>query len=234
MPPFWVRWAIRGIRLSPTLALLVACLSVGSAGPVLALPVQASTGTIEGTVEVHTPPPRRTANRYASGRVQASKTVQQLPAVVYLVGGTGGPVTPSLGQTMTQQDTSFVPPLLAVTTGTTVEFPNGDPFFHNVFSYSQVQRFDLGRYPVGQSKAVTFEGPGIVKIYCKVHDFMRAAVLVLENPHFAVVADDGSFAITGVPPGDYELMAWHVDLNEQAISVTVRPGATERIEVTLR
>ncbi len=127
-----------------------------------------------------------------------------------------------------------MPPVLAIQTGTTVAFPNGDPFFHNVFSYSQVQRFDLGRYPLGESKEVTFDEPGIVKIYCEVHDFMRAAVLVLESAHHAVVADDGSFAIADVAPGDYQLVTWHADLNEQAMSITVRAGETERVEVTLR
>lgn len=183
---------------------------------------------------VYTPPPRRTANRYASGRVQAAKKVQPLRAVVYLLGDRAGPITPSPVYIMTQQDTVFVPSVLAVQAGATVEFPNGDAFFHNVFSYSQVQRFDLGRYPAGQSKEVAFGDPGIVKIYCEVHDFMRAAVLVLGNPHFAVVEEDGSFTIPDVPAGDYVLMAWHADLDEQAVSVTIRPGTTERIEVTLR
>ena len=115
-----------------------------------------------------------------------------------------------------------------------MEFPNGDPFFHNVFSYSQVQRFDLGRYPLGESKAVTFDQPGIVKVYCEVHDFMRAVVLVLEGSHRAVVEEDGSFAIAGVPPGDYELVTWHADLNEQTMPVTIRAGETARVEVVLR
>jgi plastocyanin len=216
--------------LSPFL--LFAALSMAFVDPIQAAAAQ--TGAVEGTVEVHTPPPRRTANRYASGRVQAAKKVQRLRAVVYLVGDQAGPFSPSAALTMTQTDTAFVPSTLAVPTGTTVEFPNGDPFFHNVFSYSQVQRFDLGRYPIGQSKAVTFNDPGIVKIYCEVHDFMRAAVLVLDTPHFAVVDEDGSFAITGVPPGDYELIAWHADLDQQDFAVTVRAGATERIEVALR
>ncbi len=234
MPLSRVRSALTGVRPALTPALLVLGLSIASADPVFALSLQASTGANEGTVEVRTPPPRRTANRYASGRVQPAKTVQQLPAVVYLIGGTvdRAPASPAL--TMAQQDTSFAPPVLAVQVGGMVEFPNGDPFFHNVFSYSQVQRFDLGRYPLGESKTVTFGEPGVVKIYCEVHDFMRAAVLVLESAHHAVVSDDGSFVIAGVPPGDYQLVTWHADLDEQATPITVRAGETQNVDVTLR
>ena len=211
------------------------CLTAATADPLLAATVQAaSSGAIEGTVEMRISPPRRTANRYASGRVQAAKPVQQLPAVVYLRGGATGGRTPPAVETMAQRDTAFATPVLMVQVGTTVEFPNGDPFFHNVFSYSQVQRFDLGRYPAGQTKSVMFEEPGIVKVYCEVHDFMRAAILVLENPYHTVVAADGSFSINDVPPGDYELVAWQADLDEQVVSVTVRASGTEQVAVTLR
>jgi hypothetical protein len=98
---------------------------------------------------------------------------------------------------MTQRDTTFVPSVVAVRAGGTVDFPNGDPFFHNVFSYSSAQRFDLGRYPQGESKSVTFDEPGIVELFCEVHEFMRGAVVVTENPFHAVVAEDGRFPTIG-------------------------------------
>ncbi|MBI4520487.1 MAG: DUF2012 domain-containing protein, partial [Gemmatimonadetes bacterium] len=114
-----------------------------------------------------------------------------------------------------------------------VEFPNQDPFLHNVFSYSSPRRFDLGRYPQGESKSVRFDLPGIVKVYCEVHRWMRAAIIVVENPYHAVVAEDGTFAIADVPAGRYELVIWHMDLGEKTVEVVVPAQGTVRIDTTL-
>ena len=102
-----------------------------------------------GVVQVQRAPPRRRAQRYPTGRAQAARAVQELPAVVYL--RDGPPVTgpPRSSATISQQDTTFVPAVIAVPRGATVDFLNEDPFFHHVFSYSQAKRFDLGRYPQG-------------------------------------------------------------------------------------
>ena len=154
--------------------------------------------------------------------------------MVYLRGAPRVTGAPGPSETILQQDTAFVPAVLVVPPGATVDFGNEDPFFHNVFSYSQAKRFDLGRYPAGESKAVTFEESGIVKVYCEVHDFMRAVVLVLDSPYHSPVSEDGSFTIRGVPPGTYEVVAWHTDLDEQVIPVTVIGGETATVEVTLR
>ena len=154
--------------------------------------------------------------------------------MVYLRGAPRVVAAPGSTETISQQDTAFVPAVLVVRLGATVEFVNEDPFFHNVFSYSQAKRFDLGRYPAGQSKAVTFEESGIVKVYCEVHDFMRAIVLVLDSPYHSPVSEDGSFTIRGVPPGTYEVVAWHADFDEQIIPVIVAGGETATVEVTLR
>ena len=216
-------------------ALAFATLVVSFSAPSHAVAMQsASAGVVQGTVEVERAPPRRRAQRYPTGQTQAARAVQELPPVVYLRGGP--PVTGPTGSStaVSQQDTAFVPAVIVVPRGATVDFQNDDPFFHNVFSYSQAKRFDLGRYPAGQSKSVTFEETGIVKVYCEVHDFMRAAVLVLDSPYHSPVSEDGSFTIRGVPPGTYEMVAWHADFDEQVIPVTVAGGETATVEVTLR
>lgn len=191
-------------------------------------------GAISGTVRLEPPPPpRRTPDRgYSSG----TGVVQQLPPVVYLKGQIAG-AAPSgyvANPEMTQRDTAFAPSVVALRVGGTVSFPNGDPFFHNVFSYSSAKSFDLGRYPEGESKQVTFDQPGPVEVLCEVHDFMRGAIVVTENPYHAVVADDGTFTIEGVPPGEYTLVAWHPDHREQERTVTVAEGGNARVEVELR
>ncbi len=197
-------------------------------------PAHAQSGDIEGRVTFEAAQARRTANRYPGGAAAAHE-IQPLPTVVYLVGPIpAGEATTPARPTMAQRDTAFVPAVVAVRAGGTVSFPNDDPFFHNVFSYSSAQRFDLGRYPRGESKDVTLPEPGIVEVFCEVHEFMRGAILVAENPFHAVVRPDGTFRITGVPPGEHTLAFWHPDHEplERRVSVTV--GATARVEVELR
>ena len=190
---------------------------------------RSAVGAIEGQVTLTTPPPRRTAPRYRAG---SAHPIQEVPAVAFLEGPTPSATRAAAAPSITQRDTAFVPPVLFVRPGTSVAFPNGDPFFHNVFSYSSTARFDLGRYPQGESKSVTFDEPGILKIYCEVHDFMRSVVFVTENPYHAVVAD-GSFRIDGVPAGTYTLTVWHTDLGETQETVTVTDGGTARVRVEL-
>lgn len=134
---------------------------------------------------------------------------------------------------MVQQDTAFTPSALVVPVGGTVEFPNADPFFHNVFSYSSTQRFDLGRYPQGESKSVTFDETGVVSVFCEVHDKMRGVIIVTENPYHAVVGEDGSFRIEGIPPGEHRVAFWSADHRPVEETVTVRGGETSRIDVEL-
>jgi plastocyanin len=107
-----------------------------------------------------------------------------------------------------QRDETFVPHVLPVLRGSTVEFPNGDPLFHNVFSLSSAKTFDLGRYPKGTSKSVRFDRSGIVQVFCHIHSDMSAVVLVLDNAWFAVPLE-GRYVIPDVPPGEYRLVAWH-------------------------
>jgi hypothetical protein len=125
-----------------------------------------------------------------------------------------------------------VPAALAVRTGTVVRFPNADPYYHNVFSYSG-PRFDLGRYAPGESREVVLDEPGIVRTYCEIHEFMRAVVVVTDHGFHAVVGDDGRFSITGVPPGSYTLRSYHPDLGTTETPVTVQGGATATVTLEL-
>jgi plastocyanin len=191
-------------------------------------------GTIEGRVELSPRPARRVASRYP-GAGGGSHVVGSVPVVAYLRGAIpGSPATaPAQRPRLAQQDTSFRPPLLVVPVGTRVDFPNGDSFFHNVFSYSSIKRFDLGRYPRGESRTVTFDRAGVVKVYCEIHQWMRSAVVVVENPFHTEVAADGRFRIAGVPPGSYTLVVWDVDRGERTAPVTVPATGSVRVDVRL-
>ena len=103
---------------------------------------------------------------------------------------------------------AFAPHVLAIGTGTTVDFPNEDPILHNVFSVSQ-EGFDLGLYKRPKSASRTFDRPGVYTVYCNIHPQMSATVVVLDHPYFATAAKDGSFRIAGVPAGHYKLFAYH-------------------------
>jgi plastocyanin len=108
-----------------------------------------------------------------------------------------------------QRNEAFVPYVLAVTVGTTVDFPNSDRTYHNVFSLSKPKRFDLGRYARGSSKSVRFDRPGIVRVFCDIHSHMNAFVLVFAHRFFATTDADGRYRIDNVPPGTYTLVAWN-------------------------
>jgi plastocyanin len=132
-----------------------------------------------------------------------------------------------------QRNETFVPHVVAVPAGTTVDFPNHDPVLHNVFSASPAKRFDAGMYGQGETRSVTFDVPGVVRIGCNVHPKMEAFVVVHANPYVAVTDAHGSYTITGVPEGRYELRVWHEGLAEQRVPVTIRDGQVQPLDVRL-
>lgn len=109
---------------------------------------------------------------------------------------------------LTQRNLTFLPHVLAVTTGTTVQFPNEDRVFHNVFSFHDSERFDLGTYPVGSQKQVVFSKPGVSRLLCNIHPNMAGYVVAVDSPYVAASKRDGSFAIGDVPLGSYTYHAW--------------------------
>jgi plastocyanin len=108
-----------------------------------------------------------------------------------------------------QRNETFVPHVLAIVAGTTVDFPNNDQTFHNVFSLSALKPFDLGRYAAGRSKSVRFDRPGVIRVFCDIHSHMSAFILVFAHRFFAVTDDDGRYRLDNVPPGTYTVIAWN-------------------------
>jgi plastocyanin len=133
-----------------------------------------------------------------------------------------------------QVNEAFVPHLLAVTVGSTVDFPNDDKTYHNVFSLSKPKRFDLGRYAAGKSKAVVFDKPGIVRVFCDIHSHMNAFVLVFDHRYFAVTDAEGRYRIDQVPPGSYQVTAWYEGIAQQTRRVTISAGAAADLDFSLR
>jgi plastocyanin len=166
--------------------------------------------------------------------VQAAPVSPEIRSVVlYLKGAAARGPLPTMRAQIKQENESFSPRVVAVTRGSTIDFPNFDPYFHNVFSLSGAGTFDLGRYPDGQSRSRQFTKAGVVKVYCHIHSQMSATIVVLDHPYFAMADQDGHFTIPNVPPGEYTLVGWHERVGEQASHVTVASGATTTTEVSL-
>lgn len=134
---------------------------------------------------------------------------------------------------VSQKRAVFSPHVLPVMVGTTVEWPNKDDIYHNVFSYSEAKSFDLGLYKDPEFKRVTFDKPGQVDVFCSIHANMSCVVLVLQNPYFAVTDKRGAYAITNVPAGTYRLKAWHERLPPQTRQITVPESGAVKTDFTL-
>lgn len=119
-----------------------------------------------------------------------------------------GPLPVRTGRIL-QKSKTFTPHVLAITVGSSVEFPNLDPFFHNAFSNYDGQVFDVGLYPPGTTRTVKFRRAGVVRVFCNIHASMSAVIVVLATPYYAVSGPDGTYQIENVPPGDYRLTVFH-------------------------
>ena len=134
---------------------------------------------------------------------------------------------------ITQRGAVFSPHVLPVVVGTTVEWPNQDEIFHNVFSMSDAKSFDLGLYKHPEVKRVTFDKAGRVDVFCSIHTAMNCIILVLPTSHFAAADEKGRYTITNVPAGAYKLKAWHKRLPSQVKEVVVSEGGEVKIDFTL-
>jgi plastocyanin len=139
------------------------------------------------------------------------------------------PVTPGK-IVLDQRNLTFSPHVLVVRVGSTVEFPNNDRVFHNVFSFRDGKKFDLGMYPKGTSKRIVFDKPGLARVFCNIHPNMAAYVLAVESPYFAVSNDQGAFSIAGVPTGTYTYHAWRPG-GGQPLTGSVTVDGTQPIEI---
>ncbi len=168
----------------------------------------AFSGTITGTVQTR-------------GRDNAN-------AVIYVEGSSLplGQKQPDRPAIMNQRNLTFVPHVLPVQVGTKVGFPNSDELQHNVFSSSPAKRFNLGTYPMGTSRYITFDKPGEVALLCNFHAGMWAYVLVLETPYFTVTPEDGSYSLQNLPPGKYTVTAWHEEFKSVSLPLEIKGTET--------
>jgi plastocyanin len=134
---------------------------------------------------------------------------------------------------MIQKNKTFTPHVLAVRVGTTVDFPNFDPIFHNAFSVYDGQLFDIGLYPPGTSRSIRFTRPGFVRVFCNIHSTMSAVIAVIDTPLFAMSQSDGSFAINEVPRGDFELNVFHERATDETLNSLRRRVTVDQDRIEL-
>lgn len=154
---------------------------------------------------------------------EASKIQNDGDVVVWLTPlGRTVSVEPMQNVRLVQKNKRFTPHLLVITKGTSVAFPNRDPFFHNVFSIYKGKRFDLGLYEAGTSRSVQFDRPGVSFIFCNIHPEMSGVVMVLSTPYYAVSNARGDVRIADVPPGRYRMNVWYERSSPEALQMLQR------------
>lgn len=172
--------------------------------------------------------PTLTASHVLSGVVLVNNRPQK-DVVVWLEAGSRAAAAPPKKIVLDQRQLQFKPHVLAVTVGAKVEMPNSDRVFHNVFSFHDGKRFDLGLYPVGTARTVTFDRAGLSRIFCNIHPNMAAYVLAVDSAHFAVTDTKGEFDIQNVPAGSHTYHAWRPGGDTTTGTIVVEPG--RRVEI---
>jgi plastocyanin len=198
----------------------------------------AETGRVIGRVRLTTrvpgrPLPSTAYPRRAVGDHEAAPLPDIRNVVVYLKDAAYRGALPVKRAELRQEHETFIPHTVAITRGSSVDFPNGDSFFHNVFSLSRAANFNLGRYQRGQSRAREFAKAGTVKVYCDIHSHMSATILVFDHPYFTIPELDGSFELPPLPAGDYTVVGWHERVGERSQRVRVEAGKDTAIELTV-
>jgi plastocyanin len=191
---------------------------------------------IVSAVSVVAQQPRASEGVAVSGRITildkpGSVATDVGNTVIFLEPSAGGKGT--VGATDAQiamQSKQFVPRVRVVTIGSRVNFPNQDPFRHNVFSNTPGGTFDLGLYPRGTYRATSFRRAGVYPIFCNIHSRMSAFVVTLATPHYTQAQADGSWTIRGVPPGRYILHAWHERAPERTREVVIADDALSGLD----
>jgi len=224
-----------GVPFRPPLAVLVITCAAVAAMPAAGRAVPAY-GRIAGIVHLVAPGgsalrsgayPSRQVNRKTPDAAEIANVVvfvKDAPLAQDL------PVTRS---SIAQREEAFVPRVTAITRASIVEFPNFDPYFHNVFSLSRGATFDLGRFRKGEKRERTFPQAGVIKVYCHIHSEMAATIMVFDHRLYTTPSAGGTFAIDSVPPGMYQLSAWHERIGETTKTIQVVAGESASVEFSL-
>jgi plastocyanin len=166
-----------------------------------------------------------------TGKIEGGKRLSRSPAVVYLANVHGDFKAPAVNPTMDQRKMSFIPHVLPIHVGTTVDYLNNDEVRHNVFSPDR-EKYNMGTWPNGEVKQHLFTKKGVYSQLCNVHPEMEAFIVVLDTPHFVLTNKDGSYELSNVPAGDYTVKVWHEKLRFNKQQVMVAASDTVKADFT--
>lgn len=195
-----------------------------------------SGGTLAGKVTVTAPKRKPSGNTNYYNRDSNPEIAHPLDEeiILYLKKVPGKFAAPKKHVQLDQKYLQFTHRVIPVLKGTVVDFTNQDPVYHNVFTNSQINKFDLGRKGKGETASAKMKSSEVpVKVYCEIHASMKSYILVLDNPFFTTVGPGQEFQISGIPPGTYTLVAWHDHWEPVEQKVKVSKGKTTRADVTL-
>lgn len=161
-----------------------------------------------------------------SGTVLSAAGVPPKRGVVYLEGALPSSPTPPERPMISQRGARFRPDFLVITVGQTVSMPNDDRIVHNVFSVSPAKRFDLGHYSQGEARSVAFDKPGIIELFCNIHENMQAVLVVAPSRFYSLVGEDGRWSIAEPPAGKYRLVAYSPELGQDSVAIELSPGGS--------
>lgn len=247
MSPPPTRTRTSRVRASTLAAALTATLCVGAPcsmrslaaaeGPAVARARAPLDGRLEGTVTVSSAlVVRKPRFRFYddAGAPPPAPPANELANVVIYLEPTASSARPApVRAALEQRDERFQPRVLVVPAHSTIDFPNRDDVYHNVFSLSAIRSFDLGRYGRDASKAVRIDRTGVVRVFCHIHADMSAAIVVVDGPGYAVPDSTGHYALGSLPPGDYTLVGWHERSEPVRRAVHIAAGETTRLDVRI-
>ena len=204
--------------------------------PAVSAAKPSGTATLEGVVPVR---PLKVATGTKAKYGARTTTVVDPPdpptSVVWMIGSfpplDSKSVPIAKAPVMDQRGFQFRPCVMAVQTGTPVAFPNKDPMYHSVFSYSSAKRFDLGRYRAGEEPdAVVFDKPGTVSLFCEIHEHMRAQIVVVDTPYFVVTDAKGNFKLPNLPAGSHTFHVWLSHKESFEMKIELKTGETVKVD----
>ena len=204
--------------------------------PAVSAAKPAGTATLEGVVPVR---PLKVATGAKEKYGARTTTVVDPPdpptSVVWMVGSfpplDSKSVPIAKAPAMDQRGFQFRPCVMAVQTGTPVSFPNKDPMYHSVFSYSAARKFDLGRYRAGEEPdAVVFDKPGTVSLFCEIHEHMRAQIVVVDTPYFVLTDAKGNFTLPNLPAGSHTFHVWLSPKESFEMKMELKTGETVKVD----
>jgi plastocyanin len=203
-------------------------------------PDQDAVGVVSGTVRLRAEsgdrppmlsPYSRSRYRPPSRPPVASSSPENV--VVYLRPSAGMPQGQRTPAVISQRARTIIPHVTIVETGTQIDFPNDDDVFHNIFSLSGPKRFNLGRYPPGESRSEEFDRAGVVRLFCDIHSEMGGVIVVVDTPYFTKPDAQGRFRIADVAEGEYVAIVWHEVAGTDSARVVVTPGGDARVDFDL-